>query len=63
MFFNDMKPGLKLIKVDSDDPSKVIPNAVFEIKSVEGTYGPRSSGLTERRNRPVYAPCRLLCGN
>ena len=41
MFFNDMKPGLKLIKVDSDDPSKVIPNAVFEIKSVEGTYGPQ----------------------
>lgn len=36
-----MKPGLKLIKVDSDDPSKVIPNAVFEIKSVEGTYGPQ----------------------
>ena len=41
MFFNDKKPGLKLIKVDSDDPSKVIPNAVFEIKSVEGTYGPQ----------------------
>ena len=40
LFFN-MKPGLKLIKVDSDDPSKVIPNAVFEIKSVEGTYGPQ----------------------
>ena len=29
------------MKVDSDDPSKVIPNAVFEIKSVEGTYGPQ----------------------
>ena len=41
MFFNDMKPGLKLIKEDSDNPSKVIPNAVFEIKSVEGTYGPQ----------------------
>lgn len=41
MFFNDTKPGLKLIKVDSEDPSKVIPNAVFEIKSVEGTYGPK----------------------
>lgn len=39
-FFNDMKPGLKLIKVDSADPSKVIPNAVFEIKSVAGDYGP-----------------------
>lgn len=41
MFFNDVKPGMKLIKVDSEDPSKVIPNAVFEIKSVEGTYGPQ----------------------
>ena len=41
MFFNDVKPGLRLVKVDSDDPSKVIPNAVFEIKSVEGTYGPQ----------------------
>ena len=39
-FFNDMKPGMTLIKVDSSDPSKVIPNAVFEIKSVAGDYGP-----------------------
>ena len=39
-FFNDMKPGMRLIKVDSADPSKVIPNAVFEIKSVAGDYGP-----------------------
>ena len=41
MFFNDVKPGLRLVKVDSDDPSKAIPNAVFEIESVEGTYGPQ----------------------
>ena len=41
LVFNDVKPGLRLVKVDSDDPSKVIPNAVFEIKSVEGTYGPQ----------------------
>ena len=41
LFFNDVKPGLRLVKVDSDDPSKVIPNAVFEIRSVEGTYGPQ----------------------
>lgn len=40
VFFNDMKPGMKLIKVDSTDPSKVIPNAVFEIRSVAGDYGP-----------------------
>ena len=36
-----MKPGLRLVKVDSTDPSRVIPNAVFEIKSVDGSYGPK----------------------
>lgn len=41
LFFNDQKPGMRLIKVDSTDPSKVIPNAVFEIKSVTGDYGPK----------------------
>ena len=41
LFFNDMKPGLRLVKVDSTDPSRVIPNAVFEIKSVAGDYGPQ----------------------
>ena len=41
LFFNDVKPGLRLAKVDSTDPSKVIPNAVFEIKSVDGSYGPK----------------------
>ena len=41
LFFNDVKPGMRLIKVDSTAPSKVIPNAVFEIKSVKGDYGPQ----------------------
>lgn len=41
LFFNDLKPGLHLTKVDSNDPSKVIPNAVFEIKAVDGSYGPK----------------------
>lgn len=40
MFFNDVKPGLRLVRVDSADPSKVIPNVLFEIKSVAGDYGP-----------------------
>lgn len=40
MFFNDVKPGLRLVKVDSADPSKVIPNVLLEIKSVAGDYGP-----------------------
>lgn len=41
LFFNDMKPGMRIVKVDSADPSKVIPNAVFEIKLVVGDYGPK----------------------
>ena len=40
VFFNDAKPGLKLVKVDSEDPAKTIAGAVFEIKSVAGDYGP-----------------------
>ena len=47
LFFNDMKPGLRLVKVDSTDPSKVIPNAVFEIKSVDGGYGPKECTTDE----------------
>lgn len=41
LFFNDVKPGLRLVKVDSADPSRVIPNDVFEIKSVDGSFGPK----------------------
>lgn len=40
VFFNDHTPGLRLVKVDSSDYSKVIANAVFEIRSVDGSYGP-----------------------
>lgn len=39
-FFNDQKPGIWLVKVDSADPSKVIPNARFRIKAVDGSFGP-----------------------
>ena len=41
LFFNDQKPGMRLVKVDSTDPSRAIPNAVFEIKSVARDYGPK----------------------
>ena len=51
LFFNDVKPGMRLIKVDSTDPSKVIPNAVFEIKSVKGDYGPKE--FTTDRNGEI----------
>ena len=40
LFFNDLKPGMHLTKVDSKDPSKVIAGAVFEIKAVDGSFGP-----------------------
>ncbi len=40
IFFNDVKPGLRLVKVDSSDPNKTISGAVFEVKSVAGDYGP-----------------------
>ena len=40
LFFNDKKPGLLLTKVDSKNPSKVIAGAVFEIKAVDGSFGP-----------------------
>ena len=39
-FFNDQKPGIWLVKVDSADPSKVIPNARFRIEAVDGNFGP-----------------------
>ena len=39
-FFNDQKPGIWLVKVDSANPSKVIPNAKFRIEAVDGSFGP-----------------------
>lgn len=40
VFFNDRLPGLHLIKVDSADLSKSIPNARFRFEKVGGGYGP-----------------------
>ena len=40
VFFNDKKPGIWLVKVDSADPSRVIPNARFRIEAVDGSFGP-----------------------
>lgn len=40
VFFNDKRPGIHLIKVDSADLSKPVPNARFEIKAVDGSFGP-----------------------
>ena len=41
IFFNDVKPGLKLVKVDSSDPSRTISGAKFSIRAVAGNYGPQ----------------------
>ncbi len=40
-FYNDLKPGLRLVKVDAADPGKTIAGAVFEIKAVNGSFGPK----------------------
>lgn len=39
-FFNDKKPGIHLIKVDSADLSKPIANAKFSFEAVDGSWGP-----------------------
>lgn len=46
-----MKPGIHLVKVDASDPSKGIPNAVFEIKSVDGTF--QAKEFTTDRNGEI----------
>jgi len=40
LFYNDQKPGIHLVKVDSSDLSKVIPNVKFRFEAVDGSYGP-----------------------
>ncbi len=60
IFFNDKKPDMKLVKVDSSDPSKTIPNAKFRIRAVDGSYGPQEfvtngSGEIDLSNLPTGA--------
>ena len=40
VFFNDLKPGIHLTKVDSSDLSQVIANAKFSFEAVDGSWGP-----------------------
>ena len=68
IFFNDLKPGMKLVKVDSADPSKTISGAVFEIRAVDGSYGPQqfttdSNGEIDLSNLPEgsYMVTELEC--
>ena len=50
-FFNDLRPGLRLVKVDAADPGKPIHGAVFEIKAVNGNYGPKE--ITTDKNGEI----------
>ena len=68
LFYNDQKPGIRLIKVDSSNLSKVIPNVKFEIKSVAGDYGPAefttdANGEIDLSELPVgaYVVTELEC--
>ena len=67
-FFNDTKPGMKLVKVDSADPSKTIPNAKFRIRAVDGSFGPQEfvtngSGEIDLSNLPAgsYEVTEIEC--
>ena len=68
IFFNDVKPGMKLVKVDSADPTKTISGAVFEIRAVDGSYGPQqfttdASGEIDLSSLPTgsYVVTELEC--
>ena len=68
IFFNDVKPGMKLVKVDSADPTKTISGAVFEIRAVDGSYGPQqfttdANGEIDLSNLPTgsYVVTELEC--
>ena len=67
-FFNDKLPGMKLVKVDSADPSKTIPNVKFSIRAVDGSYGPEefitdSNGEIDLSKLPTgsYVVTELEC--
>ena len=67
-FFNDVLPGMKLVKVDSADPSKTISGAKFRIRAVDGSYGPQEfvtdgNGEIDLSNLPAgsYEVTELEC--
>ena len=68
VFYNDRLPGIHLIKVDSADPSKTIPNARFRIEAVDGSCGPKEfvtsdAGVIDLSDLPVgaYEVTELEC--
>ena len=68
VFFNDRKPGIHLVKVDSANLSKPIANAKFSIRAVDGSYGPEefttgADGVIDLSRLPVgaYVVTELSC--
>ncbi|MDY6366016.1 MAG: SpaA isopeptide-forming pilin-related protein, partial [Oscillospiraceae bacterium] len=68
VFYNDLKPGIHLVKVDSADLSKPIANAKFSIRAVDGSYGPiefttGADGTIDLSRLPtgVYVVTELSC--
>ena len=47
IFFNDLKPGIHILKLDTHDLSTPLPNARFEIKAVDGSWGPEEFTTAE----------------
>ena len=40
IFFNDLKPGIRILKLDANDLSTPLPNARFRVEAVDGSWGP-----------------------
>ena len=47
VFFNDLKPGIHLVKVDSADLSKPIANAKFHFEAVDGSWSQELTTLED----------------
>ena len=68
VFYDDQKPGMRLVKVDSSDLNKTIAGAKFRIEAVDGSYGPAefttdANGEIDLSKLPVgaYVVTELEC--
>ena len=60
VFFNDKRPGIHLLKLDSADLTSAIPNARFKFEAVDGSWGPQelttgADGTIDLSNLPATA--------
>ena len=58
VFFNDLRPGMHLIKLDSSDLKTAIPNARFRFETTDGSWGPQerrtgADGTIDLSDMPV----------